>query len=50
LLLKITNILYHLAVICIIIDTTLENVANTNIEKLYSRKARGQLQGSGDNR
>lgn len=50
LLLKITNILYHLAVICIIIDTTLENVAKTNIEKLYSRKARGKLQGSGDNR
>jgi len=50
LLLKVTNILYHLAVICIIIDTTLENVANTNIEKLYSRKERNKLQGSGDNR
>jgi len=32
------------------LDTTLENVAYQNIDKLESRKQRGVLQGSGDNR
>ena len=47
---KVTNILFHLSAICLIIETTLENVANTNIEKLYTRKERGKLQGSGYDR
>ena len=28
----------------------IENVARINIEKLFSRKARGKLKGSGDDR
>lgn len=32
------------------LDTTLESVARQNIDKLESRKQRGVLQGSGDNR
>lgn len=46
----ITIIVYNLATICIEADIDLEEAAVTNIEKLYSRKERGQLQGSGDNR
>lgn len=47
---NMTVILYNLVSICIETGISLEHAANANIEKLYSRKERGKLQGSGDNR
>ena len=42
--------LWYLASLCENLGTTLEEVANGNIEKLNSRRERGTLYGSGDNR
>lgn len=47
---NMTVILYNLVSICIETGISLEHAASANIEKLYSRKERGKLQGSGDNR
>ena len=44
------DVLWYLANIAAELNTTLEEIAEKNIEKLFSRKARGVLQGSGDNR
>lgn len=47
---ELGDILWHVAAIAKDYGFTLEEVAAANIEKLVSRKQRGVLQGSGDNR
>jgi len=42
--------LWYLAQICTELDLTLEEVAQANLEKLFSRLERGTLHGEGDNR
>lgn len=44
------DILWYLANLAADFDLTLDEIAKTNIEKLFSRKERGVLKGSGDNR
>jgi NTP pyrophosphatase (non-canonical NTP hydrolase) len=44
------DVLWYLSALCEKFDLTLENIAQMNIDKLYSRKERGQIKGSGDNR
>lgn len=47
---ELGDILWYLAAICWEFNIDLEDVARTNIEKLFSRKMRNALHGSGDNR
>ena len=47
---EIGDVLWYLARLAAKFDTTLENCAKSNIEKLKSRKKRNKLSGSGDNR
>lgn len=47
---EIGDVLWYCAVLARDLDFTLEQIAAMNIEKLASRKARGVLSGSGDNR
>lgn len=47
---ELGDVLWYLAQICTELDLTLEEVAEANIEKLFSRLERGQIQGDGDNR
>ena len=47
---ELGDVLWYLTQICTELDLTLEEVADTNIEKLSSRKDRGKLGGDGDNR
>ena len=44
------DVLWYIAVIAHDLDISLDDLANANIEKLASRKQRGTLSGSGDNR
>ena len=44
------DILWYIAVIAHDLNIPLEEVAQANVDKLASRKARGTLPGSGDNR
>tara|TARA_Y100000034_G_scaffold136841_1_gene216282 strand:+ start:6493 stop:6996 length:504 start_codon:yes stop_codon:yes gene_type:complete len=44
------NILNHIRVAADLYDFTIEEVMEKNIDKLFSRKERGVLKGSGDNR
>lgn len=44
------DILWYIAVIAHDLDISLDDLARTNLEKLASRKERGVLGGSGDNR
>ena len=44
------DVLWYLSQICTEFDISLEEVAQTNLEKLFDRKDRGALQGSGDDR
>jgi NTP pyrophosphatase (non-canonical NTP hydrolase) len=44
------DLLWYIASICDNLGITLEDVANENIKKLKSRRDRGTLHGSGDNR
>lgn len=46
----LSNVLHSLALICWRLGITLDNVAQTNHDKLTSRKDRGKLKGDGDNR
>lgn len=48
--LELGDILWHLSQICNEMGWTLEDLMNSNKEKLTSRKERGVLSGSGDNR
>ena len=47
---EISDVLWYIQQICTEFDLKLEDVAKHNIEKLYDRKERGVLGGSGDNR
>ena len=47
---ELGDILWYIALMCKELDITMESVAEANIEKLFGRKERGVLQGSGDNR
>ena len=50
LLKEVGDNLWFLALICEVMGTTLDEVAEANLNKLMSRKERGVLGGSGDNR
>ncbi len=47
---ELGDVLWYLSQICTELDLTLEQVAEANLEKLFSRLERGQIRGSGDNR
>ena len=47
---ELGDVLWYLAQMCTELGITLEEMAQMNISKLASRKERGQLHGSGDNR
>jgi len=47
---ELGDVLWYLAQICTELDLTLEEVAEANLTKLFSRKERGAIQGDGDNR
>ncbi len=47
---ELGDVLWYLSVVCSYLDISLDAVATQNIEKLISRKTRGQLRGTGDNR
>jgi NTP pyrophosphatase (non-canonical NTP hydrolase) len=44
------DILWYLSALASELGVSLDDIAAANIDKLYSRKDRGKLQGSGDNR
>ncbi len=48
--LELGDILWYTAEIATVLGIPLEDVADTNLKKLASRKDRGIIQGSGDNR
>ena len=47
---EVGDVLWYLAVFAHNLGVPLEDIAKANLDKLQSRKARGVLQGSGDNR
>lgn len=47
---EIGDVLWYMAALCRDLGITLDEVAEQNLVKLHDRKARGVLQGSGDNR
>ena len=47
---ELGDVLWYLAQICTELNLSLEDVAEHNIEKLYSRLERGKIGGDGDNR
>lgn len=47
---ELGDVLWYLAQICTELDLNFSEVAEFNIEKLYSRQQRNKLHGSGDNR
>lgn len=47
---ELGDVLWYVAGLATVLGITLEDVAKANIEKLASRKARGVIGGSGDNR
>lgn len=47
---ELGDVLWYLSQIATELDLSLDDIAQTNIEKLQSRKLRGKLCGSGDNR
>lgn len=47
---ELGDVLWYLTQICTELNLTLEEVAAANLEKLFSRQARGQLGGEGDAR
>ena len=47
---ELGDVLWYLAQVCTELDLTLEEVAEHNIAKLYSRLERGVIGGDGDNR
>jgi NTP pyrophosphatase (non-canonical NTP hydrolase) len=47
---ELGDVLWYLTQICTDLDLTLEEVAEANIAKLFSRLDRGQIGGDGDNR
>ena len=47
---ELGDVLWYLAQICTELDLTLQEVAETNITKLFSRLERGTIKGDGDER
>lgn len=47
---ELGDVLWYLAQIATELDLTLEEVASSNLEKLFSRLERGKIQGEGDYR
>ncbi|MCK5416007.1 nucleoside triphosphate pyrophosphohydrolase family protein [Candidatus Parcubacteria bacterium] len=47
---ELGDVLWYVAQIARELDVSLDEVANNNLEKLFSRLERGTIQGSGDNR
>ena len=47
---ELGDVLLYFAQICTELDLTLEEVAEANLEKLFSRLERGKIRGEGDNR
>ncbi|GHO92234.1 hypothetical protein KSF_022820 [Reticulibacter mediterranei] len=47
---ELGDVLWYLTQICTELDLTLEEVAASNLEKLFSRLERGTIHGDGDNR
>ncbi|NCF68223.1 MAG: nucleoside triphosphate pyrophosphohydrolase family protein [Anaerolineaceae bacterium] len=47
---ELGDVLWYLAQICTELDLSLQDVAETNLTKLFSRLERGQIRGDGDNR
>jgi NTP pyrophosphatase (non-canonical NTP hydrolase) len=47
---ELGDVLWYLAQICTELNLGLDEVAGSNIEKLFSRLERGAIQGEGDNR
>ncbi len=47
---ELGDVLWYLAQICTELDLTLEEVAEANLTKLFSRLERGVIRGDGDNR
>ena len=48
--LELSDVCWYLAVLAFELDYTLEEIMQMNLDKLNSRKERGVLAGSGDNR
>jgi len=47
---ELGDVLWYVAQVCTELDLSLDEVAEYNIEKLYSRLERGTIRGDGDNR
>ena len=47
---ELGDVLWYVAEMCTVLDLDMGEVAEQNIKKLYDRKNRGVLTGSGDNR
>jgi NTP pyrophosphatase (non-canonical NTP hydrolase) len=47
---ELGDVLWYLAQVCTELDLTLDEVAEYNIDKLYSRLERGTIRGDGDDR
>lgn len=47
---ELGDVLWYLSQLAHELDTTLDNIAQINIDKLFDRKNRNKLQGSGDTR
>lgn len=47
---EIGDVMWYVGSLCTVLGLDLEDVCSANIDKLYSRKDRGTISGSGDNR
>jgi NTP pyrophosphatase (non-canonical NTP hydrolase) len=47
---ELGDVLWYLTQLCTELNLTLEDVAQANIDKLFSRLERGKISGDGDNR
>ena len=47
---ELGDVLWYIAQLCTELGLSMEEVARKNLEKLFSRKARGTLHGEGDER
>ena len=47
---ELGDVLWYLAQVATELDLTLDEIAEYNIDKLYSRLERGKIKGDGDNR
>ena len=47
---ELGDVLWYIAALCRDLNVDMDDVAEMNLDKLYDRKERGVLKGSGDNR